>query len=94
MDQNDLKKRFEHHPPKDSSIADLHSAIRGHCLYLAEYLNWSLPEGREKAIVMTKLEEAMFWANAAVARSGKGGDEFTKHMQSLSLAQWEIPKND
>jgi hypothetical protein len=35
---------------------------------LADALNESLPEGREKAVVMTKLEEVMFWANAAVAR--------------------------
>ncbi len=84
MDQNDLEKRFNHHPPKDDSIADLHSAIRGHCLYLANYLNWGLPEGREKAVAMTKLEECMFWANAAVARAGKGGDEFVKAKEDSS----------
>jgi hypothetical protein len=27
-----------------------------------------LPPGREKALVLTNLEQAMFWANAAIAR--------------------------
>lgn len=34
-------------------------------------LNKMLPEGREKALAFTALEEASFWAHAAIAREGK-----------------------
>jgi hypothetical protein len=27
-----------------------------------------VPDGRERALALTKLEEAVFWANAAIAR--------------------------
>lgn len=68
MDQNDLKHRFMYHPPKDESVADLHAATRQNCLELAIFINERAPEGREKAVAMTKLEECMFWVNAAIAR--------------------------
>jgi hypothetical protein len=29
-----------------------------------------VPEGREKALALTNLEQVMFWANAAIAREG------------------------
>src|SRR5438128_10206802 len=35
---------------------------------LAHQLADHLPDGREKAAAITKLEESMFWATAAVAR--------------------------
>lgn len=51
-----------------------HTSARQHCLDLALYLNETLPADRprEVALVMTGLEEVMFWANAAIARSELG----------------------
>ena len=42
--------------------------MRESCDQLAAALDDLLPDGREKAVALTKVEEAMFWANAAVAR--------------------------
>lgn len=70
MDIKDLEKRFMHHPPKDMGTVENHQAVRNWCLDLASMLNQIVPEGREKALVITHLEEVMFWANAGIARNG------------------------
>jgi len=67
MDRFELRNRFRYHAPS-ASRAIQHENIRDLLFQVAGYLNDNLPEGREKALVMTKLEEVMFWANAAIAR--------------------------
>lgn len=67
MDSADLDNRFDYHRPNEAR-AQLHERTRGACRVLAEHFNRALPEGREKSLAVTKLEEAMFWANAAIAR--------------------------
>lgn len=68
MTPEDIDNRFNFHPA-DTDIKRLaHEAVRGHCRWLAHWLNEALPEGREKALAITKLEEVMFWANASLAR--------------------------
>lgn len=67
MDANDICNRFQYHKP-DEARAERHEVVRDSFGELAEFLNEILPEGREKSTVVTKLEEAMFWANAAIAR--------------------------
>ena len=64
----ELHSRFKHHPPTEASIV-VHEEIRGRFIELADMLDSELPPGRETSLVMTKLEEAMFWANAAIARA-------------------------
>lgn len=68
MDIAELSNRFRYHPPTTSERITLHGEVRTLVSELAMHLNELLPEGREKSVVMTKLEETMFWANAAVAR--------------------------
>lgn len=70
MDSTELGNRFEYHPPKDERTVSAHEYVRNRCLGLADELNETLPEGREKSLAITHLEETMMWANASIARSG------------------------
>lgn len=69
MTLDDLENRFSFHPAVKEETKDAHEAVRGHCHDLARQLNHLVPEGREKALAITKLEEVMMWANAGIARS-------------------------
>lgn len=65
----DLMHRFRHHPPRSQRRVRDHEAVRQRLGEMAEWLHGLLPPGRENALVLTKVEEAMFWANAALARA-------------------------
>lgn len=69
MEQTDIDKRFDYHAPNTAKVREAHENVRFGCKNLANFLQKKLPEGREKALAITKLEEAMFWANAAIARN-------------------------
>lgn len=68
----DIEHRFAFHAASRQEKADEHTSARQGCRQLADRLNELLPEGREKSLAITKLEEVMFWANAAIARSTGG----------------------
>lgn len=68
MDAADIANRFDFHPPTTEEKANAHTSIRQLCRQLADELNARLPEGREKALAVTHLEEVMMWGNAALAR--------------------------
>lgn len=67
MDQNDLASRFTYHPPTPHR-ADLHERLRNQGGRLAELIDSDCPDSREKSLALTKLEETVMWANAAIAR--------------------------
>ncbi|MBT2505165.1 hypothetical protein J7I98_04480 [Streptomyces sp. ISL-98] len=70
MQPEDIAHRFAFHAATTEEKRDEHTSVRQACRRLADELNERLPEGREKALVVTKIEEVMFWANAAFARAG------------------------
>ena len=49
-------------------MARLHSNTRELFAALALALDADIPGGREKALMFTNLEQALMWANAAIAR--------------------------
>lgn len=69
MDPADIANRFTYHAPDDAAIA-AHADVQARAHGYAEILNERLPEGREKSLAITHLEEVVFWANAAIARNG------------------------
>lgn len=68
MRADDITNRFSFHPADTEEKRAAHEHIQARCRELAHELNEALPEGREKSTAITKLEEVMFWANAATAR--------------------------
>ncbi|WP_445396463.1 Acb2/Tad1 domain-containing protein [Streptomyces sp. LE64] len=64
---SDLAHRFTHHPPTGDRAAT-HATLRGACHGLAATVMDLCPPGREQALALTKIEEAMFWATAGIAR--------------------------
>jgi hypothetical protein len=67
MQQSDLDNRFTYHAPVEGQPR-LYEAVRAAAKEVAEAYNEMCPEGREKSLAITHLEEAVFWANAAIAR--------------------------
>lgn len=66
----DIERRFTYHRPEGAKVAQ-HDDIRTQFKVWADMLNERLPAGREKSLAFTALEEASFWAHAAIARDGK-----------------------
>jgi len=59
---------FGYHAPTAPGRKEEHEQMRAACKALALYIAEALPPGREQSTAITKVEEAMFWANAGLAR--------------------------
>jgi len=67
LDEIELKNRFTYHAPKDQQ-PEMYEKLRAKGLDLAKMMARFCPEGRERSLAITKLEEAIMWANASIAR--------------------------
>jgi hypothetical protein len=63
----EMSTRFTYHPPKQGQpikYEDLREAGRMLALKICNLC----PESRERSVALTKLDEVVMWANAAIAR--------------------------
>lgn len=63
-----LKKRFTYHPPK-AGQPEKYELLRACAYSFAADIYTQAPDCRERSLAITKLEEAVMWANAAIARN-------------------------
>ena len=65
--QDEIDIRFTYHPPHGDQ-PERFSDLRATAKVLAEAIVAQTPASREQSLALTALEEAVFWANAAIAR--------------------------
>lgn len=68
ISEQELNRRFDFHPATTPERGEQHELVRAAVKTAAAALIDLVPAGRELATALTKLEEAMFWGNAGVAR--------------------------
>lgn len=66
--EKDLENVYTYHPPK-ANQPDRYEAIREKAKALAAMFEICCPDSRERSLAHTKLEEAVMWANASIARN-------------------------
>lgn len=70
MDYADLERRFQYHAPTEEAKERTFPQLRQHALELAFHILEVCPDSREASLAVTKLEEAVYWAIASIAREG------------------------
>jgi len=63
-----VRHDFTYHAPDEAKVK-LHEEVRAKLRNAALFIVKKCPEGRERALAITHLEQSMFYANAAIARS-------------------------
>ena len=64
----DIENIYTYHAPK-AGQPERYELIRNKGKDLAKTIEKACPDSREKSLAFTKLEEAVMWANASIARN-------------------------
>lgn len=86
-DSGELANRFVYHAPLPDQSAR-YELLRSKALEMAGMITTCCPKCREEAVALTNLEQAMFWANAAIARN-----EFSEVKEDFSTSRVEKYRN-
>ena len=63
-----INNNFKYHTPKEGQPG-IYEIIRKQGKEFALIVDYHCPNSREKSLAITKIEEAVMWANAAIARN-------------------------
>lgn len=64
--RDQIHRTFTYHPPKGDQT-DRYEVIRASARGLALLIEEKCPPSREQSLAITKLQEAVMWANASIA---------------------------
>lgn len=67
MLEQDIERNFTYHPPREGQ-PEKFEKIRNEAKKLAMTINSECDPSRELSLALTNLEQAVFWANASIAR--------------------------
>jgi len=67
-DENTIENNFKYHRPLEKNIAKF-KEIRDEARTFAKLIMDEVPECAERTIAFRKIEEAVMWANAGLARN-------------------------
>jgi hypothetical protein len=61
-----LAQRFARHAPTLEGETQM-ELMRAHVFTLAKQIDTTVPEGREKSLALTHLQECLMWSNAGIS---------------------------
>lgn len=64
-----IENDFTYHEATENQV-DRYVYLREEAKALANAIDERVPDSREKSLSLTNLEQAIFWANAGIARNG------------------------
>jgi hypothetical protein len=70
MELSDILNRFTYHAPPDEETVQAYEDLRAVARDFCYDINDRCHDCRERSLALTKLEEVIMWANAAIARHG------------------------
>jgi len=69
----DIDSIFTYHPADTDELRTVHAAVRDVCKFAATDLLSITPQCAEQTLMIRHLQQAMMFANSAIAQFGAGG---------------------
>ena len=69
LSKDEMIHNLRNHPPKNSKISSKLDNTTFFMIEISEWIIDNIPDGRERALCLTKLEELSMWAKAGIARN-------------------------
>lgn len=67
MDENEVRRRLTNQAPRSHVVSHALDRLTDAAAHFGEEVARTVPDGREQALAVTKIEEALAWAKKGVA---------------------------